>query len=507
LRFLKTIILLLVPLTGLTLNANAQISLTAENMALGGGGTAYLTGFEALFVNPANLYIQEKNYKLQISLLQGGAYFDTAIPIQNNNERFSRFRTSMLPYNQFDENRLISDGDRTSILERNYAGERAVSYLQSQTDLYWLGMKWNRTDRSYALALRTRTMSSYEIGRGYFSGDPVERNGDLVIDRSFRHQYQVLNELSFGYAESFTYLNGLIPRLSEFIVGIAPKIVLAGPHLDTEYFNVYTAGSDPGSWQREARFNQLGSGFFSEAGAQDLLPEATSPFDRASFSDLFNPSGVGIGLDIGITYLITFGSDLSVLRREDMPTEKSLRFSFSINDLGAVHHFRDSRTLTMPEIDEVSVPDEELSELYFQGAPNEHLFFLNQFSDSPFNRVDRVTEGAYETLLPTTINAGALFQINRLKMMGDISYNISQSRFSPNLPVTYLGIEIRPLSFLPLRAGTRLAPGLPGYYSFGGAIETTYFDLTAAVQLKSRNIGPTTEILGASLVGIKFYLQ
>jgi hypothetical protein len=40
--------------------AHAQLSHTAENMGLGGGGTAYLTGYEALFVNPANLYIQEK---------------------------------------------------------------------------------------------------------------------------------------------------------------------------------------------------------------------------------------------------------------------------------------------------------------------------------------------------------------------------------------------------------------------------------------------------------------
>ncbi len=505
-RFIKIIILLLVPLAGLTMNANAQISLTAENMALGGGGTAYLTGFEALFVNPANLYIQEKNYNLQISLLQGGAYFDSAVPIQNNNDRFSRFRTSLLPYNDLNENRLITDGDRNSILDRNYPGERAVSYLHSKTDLYWLGMKWNRADRSYALALRTRTMSSYEIGRGYFSADPVERNGEMVIDRSFRHQYQVLNELSFGYAESFTFLNGLITRLSEFIVGIAPKVVLAGPHLDSEYFNVYTAVGEADGWQREARFNQLGSGFFSASGAQELLSGTASPLE-SSFSDLFNPSGVGIGLDIGITYLITFGSDLSVLRRQDVPTEKSLRFSFSINDLGALHHFRNPRMLSMPEIDESTVPEEELSELYFQGAPNEHQFFLNQFSDSPYNMVDSVVDGSYETLLPTTINAGALFQISRLKMMGDISYNIARSRFSPNLPVTYLGVELRPLTFLPLRAGTRLAPGLQGYYSFGGAIETTYFDLTAAVQLKSRNIGPTTEILGASLVGIKFYLQ
>jgi hypothetical protein len=506
LKRIKTVLILSLLVSFFPTISIAQISLSAENMALGGGGAAYLTGYEALFVNPANLLIQEKNYSLQIALFQGGAYFDSQIPIPNTRSRFSRYTNSLQPYTDLSDNRFIENSGRDDILDRNYPGERLFSHLQSQTDFYWFGIKWTGNERSYAMALRSRISSQYEIGRGYYSQTPIEINNELQFDQSFYHNYQTLHELSFGYAESFTFLNGLIPRLSEFIVGIAPKVVIAGPYLDAEYLNRYRSGDNGVQWTRQSEYTQRGSGYFSDPVFNPLQNPGLSDAPEASLSNLLDPSGIGFGLDLGITYLITFGSDLSVLRREDMPTEKSLRISFSITDLGAIYHFQDAVELTAPFLEEDTETPGTLSDLYFQGAPNEHISFLNQFSESPFDRVNRVASGSFESLLPTALHAGALFQVNRLKIMGDISYTLTKTRFSANTPVAHLGVELRPLSFLPIRAGTRFAPNLPGYYSFGGGIETTYFDISAGVQLKSRSIGPTTEILGASLVGIKFYI-
>ncbi len=56
-------------------------------MGLGGGGTSYITDYEALFTNPANLHLREKNYSLQITLAESGAYFDTPLEINNGRER------------------------------------------------------------------------------------------------------------------------------------------------------------------------------------------------------------------------------------------------------------------------------------------------------------------------------------------------------------------------------------------------------------------------------------
>lgn len=496
-------------LLSLSSAVHSQISLTAENVALGGGGTAYLTGYESLFVNPANLHIREKNYRRQIALLQGGATFDTPIKFLNPADRFSSYRDALLPFTGSAVDRSYSDDvSFDEFMGRNFPGNRRFNTQQSLTDLYWFGMKWYGQDRSYGLALRSRTLSRYETGRGHYTTQPLEtRNDELLIDRSFYHSYQTYHELSFGYAETFTFLSGLMPGLSEFIVGIAPKVILAGSYLDSEYTNQYRSADGGQSWRREGGFSQQSSGIFSSSDKQISPSEAAIKHPSGALADMMSPTGVGFGLDVGLTYLITFGSDLSVLRREDMPTEKSLRLSMSVTDLGAVFYYRDPQTHTTPEIDEEADRPAQTTDLFFQGAPGEHLFFLDQMDDSPLGLVDQLRPDRYEALLPTTINAGALFQINRVKLAGDISYQLSRTRFASNYPTAYFGIEIRPLSFLPLRAGTRLTPNQTGYYSFGAGIETGRFDISGGIQLRSRAAGPTTELLGASMVGLKIYLD
>lgn len=501
---LVTIIFLSVPNI-----SEAQISLSAESVALGGGGTAYLTGYESLFVNPANLHIREKNYRLQIALFQGGASFDTAVPFPNPVNRFSHFGDSMLPYTGNGSDRNFTDELAfDEFMSRNLPGNRRFTQQQTKTDFYWFGMKWYGADRSYGLALRSRTLSRHETGRGFYTAQPVEtRDDELLIERSFHHNYQTLHELSFGYAESFTFLNGLMPRLSEFIIGIAPKIVVAGSSLESDYTNHYRSADGGQTWNREFGYSERSSGIFNGSDIGISPSEAATLTPSATLTDILSPTGVGFGLDIGLTYLITFGSDLSVLRREDMPTEKSLRFSLSVNDLGAVFYYGEPRSLSSPIMQEESERPSQTTNLYYQGAPGEHIFFLQQMDDSPFELVDQLSEDRFESLLPTSINAGALFQINRVKMMGDFSYQLSRTRFASNYPVGYFGIELRPLSFLPLRAGTRLAPNQSGYYSFGAGIETSRFDISGGIQLRTRTAGPTTEILGASMVGAKFYLN
>jgi len=54
--------------------------------------------------------------------------------------------------------------------------------------------------------------------------------------------------------------------------------------------------------------------------------------------------------------------------------------------------------------------------------------------------------------------------------------------------------------------GTRIAPHLPGYYTLGIGFESKYFELNTALKVKSSRIGPTNEIVGASMAGIKIYI-
>jgi hypothetical protein len=473
-------------------------------MALGGGGSATITGYEALYVNPANLFIREKNYRLQLSLLQSGGTVDALSRVHSPTDRLRLFESHLLPYKTLDEGQRLDHDLRNEIIDRNFPGRRRAVAQQSYSDIHWFGLKWYGEDRAYALGLRSRHYSNFELGRGYFSNSTIESNGEQLLDRSFRHQYQTLHELSFGFAESFTFLNGLTSGLNQFIVGIAPKVVLAGSYLNSEYRNTYSYREENNTWLRDHQFTEHTSGTFSD---QSRIHYNNNRIDfvGGSFNELMNPSGIGFGLDVGITYLITFGSDLSVILRDNVPTEKSLRISFSITDLGAVHHFRDAeKSQYEARMDEITrLPS--LSNYSFTGAPGEHLFFLNHLEDSPLDEPAENQSRSIQALLPAAMHAGALFQINRVKLMGDFSMPIAGNQFASKAPVFYVGAELRPLSFLPLRAGTRLAPHLPGYYSFGFGIDTRYFEINTAVQLRSSRIGPTEELMGVSLTGIKLY--
>lgn len=483
----------------------AQISLSTESMGLGGGGTAYLTGYEALFVNPANLYIQEKSYSLQISAMQSGIYSEYLLPETDFNRRTGQFRSAFLPYKTIDPSLELNEASRNSLLDRNYPGSRRVASFQSFADIQWLGIKWAGKEKSYALALRSRVYSRYELGRGLFSGDPVEKNGQLILDRSFRHQYRSLHELSFGYAESFDFLNGLSPRLTELIVGMAPKIVISGSYLNSEYENVYQYRDGDPAWTHKGQYRQQSSGTFT--GNENYFDQSGELYYvDGSFPGLMNPSGIGIGIDVGVTYLVTFGNDLSLLQRDENSTEKSLRLSLSITDLGAIYQFEQPEKITTEKFSEETTQLPPVSNYRFTGAPNEHLFFLDHMEDSPFRLDPGFSNNSYSTMLPASIQAGALFQLNRIKLMGDVSLPVVDNEFATKAPVVYLGAEVKPLSFLPIRGGTRIAPHLPGYYSIGFGLQTRYFELNAALKVKSSRIGPTNEIVGASMAGIKIFL-
>lgn len=505
LKSLRTATLGVVLSLCMSVSAFAQISLSAENMALGGGGTAYLTGYEALFVNPANLHIQEKNYSLQISLLQGGVYNEYLLPETDFSVRSQHFRSAFLPYKSLNSDYELIEADRSSILRRNYPGSRRVAPFQSMADLHWFGVKWQGDRKSYALSLRSRVFSKYELGKGYFSSTAVKDGDNLYFDRSFRHQYQTMHELSFGYAETFDFLSGLSPQLSEFIVGIAPKIVVAGSRIDARYDNVYEYHDGDENWIRSAQYQQGSTGSFTDN--QSLFNQNdTFSFLDGSFSELSKPAGVGFGLDVGITYMITFGGDLSLLQREKATTRKSLRLSFSITDLGAIYQFDKPYKMDSQEIEEELTELPGVSDIRFSGAPNEHWFFLNDQDDTPFELNSDRSEDTFYSMMPTSIQAGALFQINRIKLMSDVRLPVINHEFASKAPVVYLGTELKLLPFLPLRFGTRIAPHLPGYYTLGIGFESKYFELNTALKVKSSQIGPTNEIVGASMAGIKIYI-
>jgi hypothetical protein len=484
----------------------SQIILSPENTALGGGGTAYITGYEALFLNPANLFIRDKQNRFEITIGAFGAAtqpvlreFGTGAQIDNFGDLFSPFEPGVTDQD-------IGLDKRQDILDRNFPGERLQSQHLFRFETYWFGLKWNRPGRSYALSLRTRAGGRYVTGRGYYTDEPILKGDLKIIDRSLVSEFQTIHELSFGFAESFTFLNGLSPRLNEVIIGIAPKLVVGGAFQSVKYSNEFTRESD-GPWNRRFSYEQLTSSDFSDATTSFLLTGyPQTAIDRhLDFADFFSPAGFGAGLDFGLTFLMPLGKDISTLQRMESETKKSLRISFSITDVGFISYSDNAQEQIIEEETETLQETGELSGTVFRGIPGQFLSFLNEDGNHPLFESDIITNN-FSTILPTAMNAGALIQLNWFKVMSDISLGLTNNAINTTKLVTFLGTEVRPFPFLPLRAGTRLATETPGFYSFGFGIETTHFEISTSVQLRNRSAGPTTELAGVSIGAVKIFI-
>ena len=498
--FYIVVLFCLLPLKGL-----AQISYNPVSMGLGGGGTSYINDYEALFINPANLQLREKNYRLQFSFAESGAYIDTPLRITDWGDRFDTY-TSLMQTSSATRFAL-SHEDRESLLSRHFSNGRTSRQFTSTSTINWLGVKWFSEERSYAIAARTRQGSRFTVGRGFYQ-DFISESGSVEqINRSLSHDFQTLHELSFGYSESFSFLSGLFPRISRFIIGIAPKVVVSGSSFSTRYSNTYSReGNDP--WRNDSFYSFESTGAFTEP-AERLL-SGNEPFANQAgisrLSEISSPTGIGGAIDLGITYIFTFGDDLSLIRRGVEPTEKSLRLSLSVTDLGAIYYFEDPLRAEWEEADSRVQNPGPLSDTFYAGALLQDFHFLSENGGHPLQSARSQDRDNYHSLLPTSLQSGILFQINRIKVMGDFQLGLTENAFQSTKLTSYIGAEIRPLSFLPLRAGTRLATDLPGYYSFGAGIETRYFDLNAAVQFRSTSAGPSLEPVAASVAALKFYI-
>ncbi|MEX0894980.1 MAG: DUF5723 family protein, partial [Balneolaceae bacterium] len=469
---------------------------------------AYTTGYESLFINPANLYIREKDYKIQIASAMFGTRFSSPLRYNGNGNYLDGYFDQTDFFDPSDSVPL-NEQERESFIAHNYQDHFTRSQHISSGELHLFGAHWAGTKRSYALSLRSRYSNRYDVGRNYYDPLPVRAGNHDEYNRTLNHQFQSFYELSFGYAESFTFLNGLFPQLSQFIIGVAPKLIASGAYFDAEYTNKSLRKDEQLNYQNTREFQLQGSGPFSEIARQFRLnpdpgPGATSTYSR---NDLFSITGYGLGIDVGLTYLITLGDDLSVVQDHETATRKSLRVSLSVTDIGFVTYKDDPVVYSFDKTrEEDEFPDESLSDRIFAGRPGEHFFFLNQNQKHPILETEEFNDENFSVLLPTALHAGVLFQINRIKFTGDFSLGFTNNAFNTTRFITYMGAEIRILPYLPIRAGTRIGHQLPGYYSFGGGFESHYFDINLAFQLRSKSSGPTNELSGLSVAAIKFYI-
>ncbi len=492
-------------------NSFAQPVLTPKNLALGGGGTTYITDFNANFYNPANLLIHDRKRKIDIGFLSGGSFFNGVLNFDNPNQQKSNYLDYFNKYSTGQYN--ITFEDRNEIIDMHYPRDRLTSIHQSRFDVTTFGVSWIKNEKAYSFATRTRVGSTFEVGRNWYSDQEIVNNTGAVSNQDLVQQYQILHEFSFGYSESIKLVNGLSSRLDKFMIGIAPKFILAGPYQNADWRNTYFQESGSSTINRSQNFEYQSAGNLTAAALAYLNGSSANQATNTSLEpfkdELTNIYGFGVGLDVGLTYLLTFGSDLSTLNVREQQTKRSLRISLSINDIGFVN-YNDQTTM----LDEASKSSTSLSfpstvDEAFVGAPGQYINFIDQYGDgNPFteNR-DLFKNDSFSKLLPTSFNGGIMLELSRIKLMGDMSIGISNNAFNTTRLTTSLGAELRPLNLLPIRGGLQFTPGLPGSFNIGTAIETKFWDLSLAMLVSARSFSNgDTHLSGTGFAVLQFHL-
>lgn len=487
----------------------AQPVLDARNISLGGGGTAYLSGVESNFYNPANLAIYDRKGTFHLSVGTLGSFFEPVLSSDRPQSQLDRYADTFLPYEPGEQN--ITSEQRNIILDENYAGNDLTSEHLARADILWGGIQWKQDEKAYSLVLRTRGGSRIDVGRGWYSLDPIEKGENRIRDFSLVKQLQVLHEISFGFAQEFKFINGLMPGINKLFVGIAPKFVIGGAYENTFYNGRYVTSSESNETRYTRAFTFHSSGSYSDMinsyrASRDPQDAIDSELDNKF---LLNPTGYGAGIDFGLTYIIPLGSDVTLLDKgkNKRPVGKSLRIGLSVTDIGVVHYSSSPLQITSGQITSQVDRQEPLNNRFVGSAGQLPVFFEEaEELPNPFFEAESRSEEPFSSSLPTSINAGVILDINRLKVMSDFTLGLQNTAFTNKKLVARFGLESRALPWLPIRFGTTLATGKPVRFGAGTGIETRYWDFSIATQILVKSGMLTSDVVGGAIAALQFHL-
>lgn len=487
----------------------AQPVLSAQNTALGSGGTAYLTGFEATFWNPANLMIHDHYGTLHFGIGNTGILYEPVLSSDAAGDQYFNFTDSFYPYKP--SAAAITTAQRDVILDNNYPRNSLISQHQTRGDVILGGALWQRKNEAFSIAARARFASRIDVGRGWYSDKFIPSGDKKVRDFTLNHQKNYLYELSFGYAREFTFINGLLPRLSKLYVGIAPKIVLAGPSIDAQYHGQYIQSQNGSTNTYISNFYYRTTGQYSQMTADYLrsLDPQKAIDDNLNRRFTYQNTGYGMGFDFGLTYYIPLGSDLPTINEDRTKHEvsKSIRVAFSIDDIGLVRYTKKPLELSSPS-DTTQNGEQAPRQSMFIGADGQYLSYFDTADSlsNPLLNAQKQSAGNFSTLLPTSINAGVMLDLSRIKLMGDLTIGLNNTAFTTTKLALHLGVEARPIKQIPIRFGTRLAAGIPAQLGLGTGIETKHWDLNLGTQVLIRSNTFTSEFVGGAFAGIQLHL-
>lgn len=482
----------------------SQSYIGPKNIGMGSGGTAYLNGPEAGLINPANLMIYDRPGTIKVTFAETASFFQPVLSSNNAREQWQNFRNQYLPHQPGSQQ--ISNEKRSLLLEENYPRSRLLSQHQSRSEVLLGGVSWLRDHSAYSLALRSRTATRIEVGRGWYSAEFFESGNEEVRDFTLTAQRQTLHEISFSYARELEFFNGLFANLNRLYIGFAPKLVIGGSFSNSKFEAQTTNGQSP---ELRSRFSHRSTADYSDMiqhyRQNRQADQAIDQHLESSF--LVDPTGYGGAVDFGLNYVIPLQSNAAILDTgSDRRTlGQSLRFALSITDLGVIRYNSNPMRLEN-SADTTQSNFQESINSTFIGAPGQYLSFFENAPtiEHPYLNAESISENSFWELLPTSINGGFFLDLNRIKFSGDLTVAVHNTAFKSTRLAAHFGTELYPHPNIPLRAGTQLSARQPVHFSFGTGYEQDRWELYISGQALVKST-LNTELTGGGAAGLRFH--
>lgn len=459
---------------------------TARNIGLGGGGGAYMTGYHANFINPANLMLPDRDRKVTVGVLGG---FSTGV---------GGGMANIGLYNKHFTNGDVIDLRKALEISDEWFGSSAdaMNYLAFNVNVVPLGISYRRDNMAFSVALRSRVMTTTGLSKGLFELALTGLNSESFgqpKNVSLTNELLVTNELSFGYAmEVWRSTRDFEPGTMRVFAGVAPKIMFGMGYSkvglestlqvtgqdtdrriihDFEYYVLtignLTDGFDDYYQERRVRNNK-------DADFGDYV-------DDDSFSDLGGVMGTGLGFDLGATFE-WYIQDVNYPVIGSGP--QILRASLSLVDLGSIGfdtnagEFRAVNTFTWEgldiDFDRINEEYEDLDD-YFDYVLEDSIA-----SDIYGNFSPRVVSSHNVTMNPL-FNLGTSLTMGKLGVMMDIGKGYNNRGINSTRMYMALGTEYNLVNVIPIRLGVRMGGYSAASYSFGTGLNFKSFEFTLAM--------------------------
>lgn len=446
----------LIPLLGVVLFGPTMI-FAGERTDIQGMGmartfTASTHGLNAVGINPANL-LGGQDCFLSVGLTGFGVHVGSDFMTY---DLYQRYFTGT----ETDSGRIgryLNDADKQDILN---AFPEGLGTLSADAEVRPIGILVNLSFGSIAITVTEHFASSAVIPHEYAQFLFYGNTPGSVYDFSQTH---VAGSWTRDYGISFATRLPEFPFVSNLTAGVGLKLVHGFAYAELDRFHTSlttsTSGVLTGSLDMHARTSRIDALTDSYAGSFDLFPA---------------PAGTGFGFELGAAGNLT----------------EYLRVGIAVTDIGSVTWTRNTEVVSSDSTITVSDPLDADQTDGIQDAVDG----------------DSRPGPEFTTSLPAMFRLGAAVELHKLSffksfMVGEMivaaDYNqgltdaagtFREARFS-------LGMEWRPLPFLPLRTGVSFGGADHYNWAFGFGFHLGAFD----IDLASENVSWLFSARGASV--------